>query len=182
MKIKVIFAKKLKMKKFTVLITVLFILNSCDDGDIKLESFNFSSQSITKCNDPLKTFLFKVNAQEILLLNIGADSYVNTVTPPNEPRVFQIGINSSIFYRIYSADIPSGFICNSIAPANPVVTNEWNATGGTIEVTTIARLDTDETTILGYTHSFVFKNISFSNETNTFSFPVYFFGDYQTPL
>jgi hypothetical protein len=169
------------MKKILVILGLVILFNSCDDGDIKLESFNFSSQSITRCNPSTnKTFLYKVNDKEMLLLNIDAASYINAVTTINQPRIYTIGINSAVFYRIYSADIPSGFICSSIAPANPVVSNEWNATGGTIEVTTIARFDTDGTTIIGYTHSFVFKNISFSNATNTFSFPEYFFGDFQT--
>ena len=83
---------------------------------------------------------------------------------------------------MYDDTLPTNFICNSIAPATPVVTNEWTATGGTIEVTTTERYDTDGTTLLGYTHTFKFVNVNFANADKSFSFEEYLFGNYQTNL
>ena len=69
------------MKKLLVLVAFVFTLNSCDDGDITLESFNFSNQQIQKCLDDTKTFLYKVNDNELLFLNISATPYTYD---PNE--------------------------------------------------------------------------------------------------
>ena len=168
------------MKKLLFLVSIVFLFNSCDDGDITLESFNFTSQTILKCNEDSKPFLYKINDDELLLLNISADSYSNEITLPNEPRIIPITDPVSVIYRIYNGTIPNTFICSSIAPATPVVLNEWKATGGTIEITTIERFDTDETTVIGYTHSIKLRNVNFSNGTNSFSFEEYFFGNYQT--
>ena len=181
-KIKLIFAKILLMKKLLFLFSLVFIFNSCDDGDITLESFNFSNAQILKCSDASKPFLYKINYNELLLLNLPSEAYANEVTAANEPRTYPITGSVSVLYRLYSDTVPTTFICNSIAPATPVVTNEWNATGGTIEVTTIERFDTDEITLLGYTHAIRLKTINFSNESNSFSFEEYFFGNYQTTL
>jgi len=173
------------MKKLFVLLSFVFMLNSCDDGDITLESFNFSSQPILKCNDDTKPFLYKINNNELLLLNVSAEIYsVDTTAVTAFPYIHSYPINSttSVAYRLYSDTVPSTFICNSIAPATPVVTNEWNATGGTIEVTSIERFDTDGTTLIGYTHTIKLLNINFSNISNSFSFEEYLFGNYQTGL
>ena len=59
---------------------------------------------------------------------------------------------------------------------------EWKASGGTIDVTTTQRYDTDGITLLGYTHSIKLLNVNFSNGTNSFSFVEYLVGSYQTTI
>jgi hypothetical protein len=173
------------MKKLLLLLVSIFIFSSCDDGDITLESFNFTNQQIQKCTDPNKTFLYKVNDNELLLFNITAALYTydptETEFPYTKPYAIT-GSSPSVSYRLYSDTVPATFICNSIAPANPTVTNEWTATGGIIEVTTTERYDTDGISLLGYTHTFKLLNVNFSNPNNSFSFEEYLFGNYQTDL
>ena len=171
------------MKKFLLIVSIVFMFNSCDDGDITLESFNLSSASISKCSD--KTFLYKINDNELLLLDISAVPYTYDTTETVFPYTKSYAIDNSsvsVIYRLYNVTATSLTICSIIAPATPVVTNEWDATGGTIEVTTTQRFDTDGTTLLGYTHTFYLKNVNFSNESNSFSFEEYLFGNYQTTL
>lgn len=173
------------MKKLLVTLVSIFIFTSCDDGDITLESFNFTNQQIQKCDDPNKTFLYKVNGKELLLFNISADLYTYDPTETEFPytKIYPItGATPAISYRLYSDTVPATFICNSIAPATPVVTNEWIATGGTIEVTTTERYETDGVTLIGYTHTFKLLNVNFANSNNSFSFEEYLFGGYQTNL
>ncbi len=159
--------------------------NSCDDGDITLESFNFSSQQIQKCSGDNKTFLYKINDDELLLLDITAEPYTYDATYTTFPYTKSYAIDNntvSIIYRLYSSTVASATLCDNIAPASPVVTNEWNATGGTIDVTTTQNFDTDGTTLLGYTYSFKLINVNFSNGTNSFSFEEYLVGSYQTTI
>lgn len=167
------------MKKiFALLLTGIMI--SCDDGDITLQSFDFESQTIQKCSE--NNLIFKIKDDELLLIDIPESSFVNTVTPDGEPREITISSSNQIYYRKYSGNLSSTSICSTIPPANPVVQNEWIATGGTILIETDELYDTDEITVIGYTHNITFENVSFSGPDNTFSFTTYIFGDYETSL
>jgi len=167
------------MKKVIVFMFCLFLF-ACDDGDLTLQSFNFEGQNIQKCTN--NNLIFKIKNDELLLINIPGSNFANTVTPDDQPRVVNINSSNSIIYRKYSGNLSSSTICSTLAPANPVVNKEWNATGGTILIATNALFDIDGTTLIGYTHNITFVNVSFSNSDNTFSFTTYLFGDYETRL
>lgn len=167
------------MKKvFTIFLTL--VLLSCDDGDITLQSFAFESQTVQKCSD--NNLIFKIKDDELLLIDIPESSFVNTVTPDGEPREITVSSSNKIYYRKYSGNLSSTTICSIIPPASPVVKNEWIATGGKILIETNEVFDTDEVTLIGYTHNISFENVSFSGTNDTFSFTTYIFGDYETDL
>jgi hypothetical protein len=168
------------MKKLIVLVASIFMLQACDDGDITLESFNFDTVNIQKCSN--NNLIFKINGNELLLLNIPESSFLNEETLDGSPRIINISSNNQIIYRIYSGNISSTSICSTIPPANPVVENEWITIGGSIEIITDALYATDGVTITGYTHNIKFKNVNFSGSTNSFSFTEYNFGNYETDL
>jgi hypothetical protein len=167
------------MKKIIAFIFCAFLF-SCDDGDITLQSFDFDGQSVQKCAD--NNLIFKIKNDELLLINIPESNFANVVTPDNEPIEVTINTSNTVVYRKYSGNLSSTTICSTLPPATPVVSNEWEATGGTILIETDERFDTDGTTVLGYTHNITFVNVSFSNSDNTFSFTTYLFGDYETGL
>ena len=101
-------------------------------------------------------------------------------TPDGSPRIVNVSATNQIIYRIYSGNVTSTNICATIPPATPVVEQEWNATGGTIEIITDALYDTDGVTLIGYTHNIKFVNVNFSGPSNSFSFTEYLFGNYET--
>lgn len=167
------------MKKIFLLIASIFIFSACDDGDITLESFNFSEVDIeSSC---ITNHLHKINDNELLLLEIPFTNFANTITPANEPRVVSIGENCSITYRIFSGEITNSFICATIPPATPIVEKEWQSQGGTVEIITTERRNTSNE-LVGYNHSIYFKNVNFAGNENSFSFESYFYGVYQTTL
>ncbi|HLO72965.1 MAG TPA: hypothetical protein VK164_03435 [Flavobacterium sp.] len=166
------------MKKLIVLVASVFMLQACDDGDITLESFNFDTVSVQNCSD--NNLVFKINDNELLLLNIPATSFANEETPDGSPRIVTVSSTNQIIYRLYSGDVSSSTICSILPPASPVVEKEWNATGGTIEIITNALYASDGITITGYTHNIKFVNVNFSNSENSFSFTEYIFGNYET--
>lgn len=166
------------MKKLIVLAASIFMLQACDDGDITLESFNFDTVTVQNCSD--NNLVFKINDNELLLLNIPAASFANEETPDGSPRIVTVSGSNQIIYRLYSGDIGSSTICSTLPPATPVVEKEWNATGGTIEIITNALYASDGITITGYTHNIKFVNVNFSNSDNSFSFTEYIFGNYET--
>jgi len=168
------------MKKLFVLVAAVFMLQACDDGDITLESFNFNPDNIQDC--PNNNLVFNINRNELLLLNIPPSSFLNEETPDGSPRIVNVNSSNQILYRIYSGNISSTSICSTIPPANPVIKNEWNATGGTIEIVTDKLFAADGVTITGYTHNIKFKNVNFSGSSNSFSFNEYNFGNHETDL
>jgi hypothetical protein len=168
------------MKKLLVLVASVFMLQACDDGDITLESFNFDDVAIQECGD--NNLIFKINNDELLLINIPEASFANEETPDGSPRIVTVSVTNQIIYRIYSGEVESNSICATIPPATPVVEQEWNATGGTIEIITDALYASDGITITGYTHNIKFVNVNFSGSSNSFSFTEYNFGNYETDL
>ncbi|WP_313807291.1 hypothetical protein [Flavobacterium sp.] len=173
------------MKKIFGLLLGLCLLTACDDGDLVLESFNFSSVAIQKCTD--KTFLFKTNSDELLLVDIPESSFLNEVTPDGEPRIVNISGTNKVLYRKYSNAVGSTTVCNDIPPATPTVINEWNASnGGKIEIITTEKITIDPVTseevLTGYNHQIKFVNIQFVSPDNSFVFEEYLFGTYTTSL
>jgi hypothetical protein len=173
------------MKKLFGLLVFALLLSSCDDGDLVLESFNFDSASIQKCDD--KEILFKINGDELLLVDIPASSFPNEVTPVGEPRIISIAGSNNVIYRKYSGNASNGTMCSEIPPASPTVLNEWTAaSGGSIHIITTEKTTidpvTNEVTITGYNHQIKFINIQFVNPENTFVFEEYLFGTYTTNL
>lgn len=168
------------MKKLLFLITSILLLQACDDGDITLESFDFETATIQSC--PSNNLVFKINENELLLLNIPTSSFVNEETPDGSPRIVAVNSTNKIIYRIYSDNLNTTSICSILPPATPVVTNEWNASGGTIEIITDKLFAADGITVTGYTHNIRFVNVNFSNTENSFSFTSYNFGNHRTSL
>lgn len=173
------------MKKvFGILLGVLLLM-ACDDGDLVLESFNFSNAAIQKCSD--KTLLFKTSGDELLLLDIPASNFPNEVTPVDQPRIVTISGTNKVLYRKYSGNVSNSNICSVIPPASPSVTSEWTATsGGTIQIITTEKTTIDPVTnvpvLSGYNHQIKFINIQFVSTNNTFVYDEYLFGTYTTNL
>lgn len=173
------------MKKVFGIMLSILLLTACDDGDLVLESFNFSNAAIQKCSD--KTVLFKTNGEELLLLDIPASNFPNEVTPPDQPRIVPISGTNKVLYRKYSGDVSSNSICSVIPPASPSVASEWTATsGGTIQIITTEKTTidpvTNEPVLSGYNHQIKFLNIQFVSTDNTFVYEEYLFGTYTTSL
>ncbi len=174
------------MKKIVGLIVLLFSLNACDDGDFNIESFDFSNAVSNSCNNgETGFFIYKINDNETLILQIPESSFINTITPVDQPRIININSTNKVLYRLYSGTLNNNVICTSIPPATPTVTTEWNALSGSIEITTSVNKQVNENTnateITGYTHNIVLRNINFdTGNGNQQLFTELVFGDYIT--
>nr|WP_294936949.1 hypothetical protein [uncultured Flavobacterium sp.] len=173
------------MKKLFGLLICVLLLAGCDDGDIVLQSFNFDSAAIQKCSD--KDLLFKINGEELLLVDIPASNFPNEITPVGSPRIVTISATNRVLYRKYNGTVGNTTICSDIPPASPTVLNEWNAaSGGTIQITTTAITTIDPITSVetttGYNHQIKFVNIQFVGSEDSFVFEEYLFGTYTVNL
>jgi hypothetical protein len=167
MKITIFVPNLISMKKFFGLLFLVFALQSCDDGDFTIEdSFDFSAVTGRSCNaSESGFFVYKINRNEALLLQIPESNFKNESTPEGQPRIITLGGNNKVIYRLFNGELSTNNICSAILPATPIITEEWNAVSGTVEIISIANktlnTTTNATTITGYTHTITFKNIQF---------------------
>lgn len=166
------------MKYFWILILGALCMNSCDDGNIIEDTFNFSTASIQKCSSA--SILYKISDNEALILNIPETNFPNEETPSGTPITVTITGTTSVVYRKYSSNATTENICGT--PTLTVVA-QWNAVGGTVEITSTKILDTSNpNNIVGYNHHIVFKNITFSAPDKQVVYDSYEFGNYRTDV
>lgn len=171
------------MKKIIILLSLAFIFNSCDDGDLIVENFNFSDSVIQRCSESSDIYL-KTKGSELLLAVIPNEFMIDEATEVGAPRIYTINTNDQIIYRKYSGEVGINSICSSIPPASPNVIEEFKALpGATIEVTTTVTPDVNETTLattINYNHQITFRNVLFSNNTSTLNYLEYNYGTFKS--
>lgn len=177
---------RIMKKALYVLITAL-LLNSCDDGNLTQEVISFDTVTTQSCNT--NNIIYKIKGQEALLIQIPSSSFTNEPTTAGSPTILDINSTNRVVYRFYNGTISSSMFCETIPPSSPTVTDEWIATAGKIQITTTAIKTTNATTgktsITGYNHNIVFKNITFAKQNGTQVYETFAFGDYSrtiTPL
>ena len=170
------------MKRIVGLLVLLLLLNGCDDGNLVLETINFEDAITQSCST--NNILYKLKEKEALLLEIPTSSFTNEPTEIGTPTEITIGGSNRVVYRFYNGTVATNNICETIPPATPSVTDQWTATGGTIQIITTAIKTTNttdnSTRISGYNHNIVFKNITFTKANGTQVYETFPFGDYLT--
>lgn len=171
------------MKKALSLLALLALFNSCDDGNLTQEDISF--EDVTATQSCTNGIIYKLKDQEALLLEIPSTTFKNEPTPEGQPIELNISTTSNrVVYRFYNGIVSSNNICETIAPATPVITDQWTATDGIIQIVTTAKIDKNETTnatkITGYNHNIVFKNITFAKASGTQVYETFPFGNYTT--
>ncbi len=175
------------MKRLLSILLLSFCINSCDDGEFEIQSFDFSSVAASQCiGANASFFIYYTNEREALFLQIPATNFPNIITPINTPRIVNITSSNKVIYRVYNGNVTSTNICSAIPPVSPIVVEEWNATSGVIEIETFANRQTNETTgqsfITGYTHTIKLVNTLFiKGDGNQQLFDELTLGAYVTP-
>lgn len=171
------------MKKALSLLVLLALLNACDDGDLTQEDISFDEVATQSCTT--NDIIYKLKQQEALLLEIPESTFINEPTPTNAPIELNISTTSNrLVYRFYNGIVATNNICETIAPATPVITDQWTATDGKIQIVTTAIKTTNtannSTKISGYNHNITFKNVTFAKSNGTQVYDTFPFGDYTT--
>lgn len=169
------------MKKLLLSLCSIALLNSCDDGDLTLETINFDNATAQECS--LNNVVYKINGNQLLLIEIPATSlpYENKIGD----KTFTINSTNKVIYRGYNDAVSSASICSTIPPASPAVTEEWNAIAGTISIHTTAiysaaNPQTGAIKISKYRHAITFNNITFAKPNGNQVYETFVFGDFDT--
>jgi len=148
------------MKNY-VLCCFLFLLASCNDGDLQIETLDFDSITTVENCDDLKAnqtnVVFKINDDEALILTLAAAAIQNDTTSV----VSLVPTQSKLTYRIFSDNVSTSYFCDAIPPTVPTVIDEIEANGGEVLITTTA-VDT-----VTYSHKIELSGISLETSDNS---------------
>jgi len=169
------------MKKILLSLVAITLLNSCNDGDLTIDTINFDNAAAQECT--LNNVVYKINGNQILLIEIPLSSlpYENKVGV----KSFPINTTNRVLYRGYNNSVTGASICATIPPATPAVIEEWIAIAGTINISTTAIYNTPNPTtgaikISKYRHSITFNNITFAKPSGNQVYETFVFGDFDT--
>ncbi|WP_333601352.1 hypothetical protein [Flavobacterium sp.] len=175
------------MKRILSIVTLLFLINACDDGNLKVDNIDFSDVAAQKCSS--KDVIYKVKENKMLFIEIPASVFINDQTPDGVPIQVPISSTVKVTYREYDDAVSANNICPTVPSATPNLREEWTATAGTILITSTAIYTTNATTnatrITGYKYYIVFKDIVFlkpDGTTQTYSGTTFVFGNYTTSV
>lgn len=138
------------MRKLSVLfVCCIFLLNSCDDGDVITVELDFD-KTLAVCGDTESdnyvVYDIKTDPNESLTLLFPSNSTTDLIFNPNTtPHSYQASINNTSVrfnYRTYDGD-PSGLICEEIPDADVSILEDYAASGGTFNTETTF-IDDDE--------------------------------------
>jgi hypothetical protein len=170
------------MKRVLSLLVFVVLLNGCDDGNLIQEDIDFESATMQSCST--NNIIYKLNAKEALLVEIPETSFTTEPSSANTPTEISISSSNRVVYRFFNGTVSADNICETIPAATPIVTDQWTATDGTIQILTTAVKTTNptenSTRITGYNHNIVFKNITFAKSSGTQVYETFPFGDYTT--
>ena len=128
------------MRKLLFLFSLLFVLSSCDDGDIITVELDFDD-TFTTCgelvfykvkDDPSESLSLQITSPSTTLedlLEIDDDGELLSTV-----ETFTInGTSNQFHYRTYN-QTPTDFFCNDVQPSEIIITNDDESTSGTATV------------------------------------------------
>ncbi|MDN3723411.1 hypothetical protein QRD02_03375 [Aequorivita sp. SDUM287046] len=132
------------MKKIFFLLVTAIFLQSCDDGDIIVTTFNFDDAELKTCGVAGNYVFYKLNpaARESLSLKLAVTDSLYKVEGAKEYVLN--GTSNFVNYRTYDGDLGTDYFCSSIPPTSPRVTVDYLASSGIAELTTIYSYDDND--------------------------------------
>jgi len=142
--------KMITMYRYLGVLLLLVVFTSCNDGDIIVTSFDFENQELSVCGEGTSKVLYNINNENIFetisfTLSSSQLSNLDNVLATNTGQSISIQLTESneIIYRTYDGTVPNNYFCGVIPPSSPKVIEEFKSVGGTVEISTIVRDETD---------------------------------------
>lgn len=148
----------LKMKKVLMLLIILLSF-SCDDGDLDISSFEFEDE-VNLCGTKDYTlYRLSTNEQREALIVTLTDQQIRK----DEDIVLPVNVTLSgdytVTYRLFDDQVTDSYFCASVPPVEPTVVKDWRGVSGTIFVENQPIYDTDGETITGWRHYIVLIDV-----------------------
>ena len=136
--------KSLFMKKILGILSLVFLMFSCDDGDIVVTDFEIENAKLNVCGLDQKVIYATNNdgVYESISLILDATSPINDsisnlliTQVRKEPYTFNLSSKNKLIYRIYDGPIEDSYFCSNIPPSEPRVAQEFTSgDAGTVTI------------------------------------------------
>jgi hypothetical protein len=156
------------MKKLLILF-LAFTLNSCNDGNFDVPSFDFT-ETVNSCGTYI---LYRTNTDKKEVLTMVLSS--NEINTNEGTKTYTISNSTPVNYRIFDSAIGTDYFCQTIPPTSPNVIKNMDATSGEINITTTANFD-DNGVIASYTYDISLTNLLFDDASGKIFYETYYFG------
>jgi hypothetical protein len=120
------------MRSFVYAGVILCLLAACADGDLDVEALDFDSVGINQCGTATTQteIFFKTSDNQALILDLGSPRLPSV----DNSQSFTIPGQVDLIYRIFDDDVSQSYFCDDIPPVSPRVTEEIEASGGTLTI------------------------------------------------
>jgi len=132
------------MKKLLLFILACATLQSCDDGDVIVTTFDFDDANLTLCNNGNQYVFYKINndVSESISLKITTDDQLFL---RSETKTFELnGTTNIVNYRRFNGDVTGNYFCSTIPPTSPTVAVDYTGASGTASLNTTTVLDDND--------------------------------------
>ena len=124
------------MKKLTLLLALIFLIVSCDDGDVIVTELDFDDVELQRCENvgDISSYVFfktKSSTNEALALQF--ETVLPILSEVNTSYEVLLSGTDQYSYRVFNGD-PSNYFCNAIPPTSPVAKEEFISTDGLVEI------------------------------------------------
>lgn len=147
------------MIKKIILVLILLIGISCNDGDLDISSFEFEDE-VTICGTT-KFTLYRLSTdqqREALIVTL-TDLQIRK----DEDLVIPVNVSENgdytVTYRLFDDRVTDDYFCAAVPPVTPAVSKDWRGVSGTIVVENQPVYDADEETITGWNHYVVLVDV-----------------------
>lgn len=131
------------MKKFFSIFIIFLGLNSCDNGDIIVTTFDLENSQLKLCGLGDQKVLYVINndgVNESMSLQISSgqleDDQLLLSRNTNQPIEIELTGDNKMIYRLYDGEIPSDYFCKAVPSKDPGVVDEYITTEGTVVIGT----------------------------------------------
>ncbi len=122
------------MRSILYLICLVLILQSCDDGDVVINNFDFEDSTLEWCED-FQFVFFKIKTETNESLALEFSTSEDILTQSGQVEVILNG-DDQVIYRRFNGEVTNDYFCDPIPPTSPSVNEELVSTTGVITITT----------------------------------------------
>ncbi|GAA4304327.1 hypothetical protein [Aestuariibaculum suncheonense] len=140
------------MRKIFFILTTLSLLtySACDDGDVITVEFDFDDEyAVCEGTGSLVFYKTKNDPSESLSVRISELSSLSEILAIGDDNVyeetFSLSSTNAFNYRTYSnASLPNDLFCNDIPNSEVKITNDYEATSGSVTIRTVLTEDDND--------------------------------------
>ena len=135
---------KLLFTRLSLLLLLVTGLNSCDDGDIIVTTFDFDAIQLENCGEVGEYVFYKINNDNLESISLSLGT-TDDIFLTSAERTYPLnGTSNFANYRTYSDVIDASFFCSNVTPSEPEITDDFVGNSGDAFLQIVATNDDND--------------------------------------